>query len=75
MKETLLELLGSKKALAYLSTIIIVVGNKVCGHWGYELDASQVALLVGSASAYLIGQGMQDHGEAAAKVAAGTVKL
>lgn len=73
MKQALADALASKKFLAYLTTILVVVGNKIVGHFGYELDASQVALLVGAGAAYIVGQGLQDHGESAAKVNAASV--
>lgn len=74
MRSALKDILSSKKALAYLSTILLVIGNKIAGHFGYELDADQVALLVGSAAAYIIGQGMADHGTTAALVNAESIK-
>lgn len=66
MKLAIADALESKKFLAFLATLIVVIGNKCVGHWGYELDASQVALLVGSAATYMLGQGIADHGKTAA---------
>lgn len=66
MKFAIADALSSKKFLAFLATLIVVIGNKCVGHWGYELDASQVALLVGSAATYMLGQGIADHGKTAA---------
>ncbi len=74
MRDALKEMLGSKKAIAWLATVLLVIGNKIVGHFGYELDAQQVALLVGSAAAYIVGQGLQDHGESAAAVNAESIK-
>lgn len=70
MKPVLLDLFTSKKFLAFAATVIVVIGNKICGHFGYELDPSQVQLIVGSGAAYVVGQGIADHGKEAAKVIA-----
>lgn len=70
MLDTVKELFGSKKFLAFLTTALVVVGNKVVGHFGYELDASQVALIVATGSSYIIGQGIADHGSTAAQIKA-----
>jgi hypothetical protein len=70
VKQAIAEFLSSKKALAYLSLGVVVIGNKLVGHFGYELDASQVALIVGAGAAYIVGQGLADHGKEAAAISA-----
>lgn len=63
---------NSKKFLAFVATMIVVIGNKVVGHWGFELDQTTVELIVGSAATYILAQGVADHGKSAALIRANT---
>jgi uncharacterized membrane protein len=70
MPDVLRDAFGSKKFLVFLVGALVAVGNKVAGHFGYELDPDTVTQLVGIAAAYIVGQGIADHGKEAAKVTA-----
>ena len=73
MKDVLIQLLGSKKFLAFLVTALVVVLSPLVGLLGYEVDPEKLALLVGSAATYILSQGIADHGATAAKINAATV--
>lgn len=74
MKETLLrtvrELLDSKKAVATIAAVIALATIKAAGHYGIAIDqasADSIAdRLVVLATSYVVGQGIADHGKAAA---------
>lgn len=66
MLEAIKALLGSKKFLVMLAGIIVAVLAKV----GVPLDPDLVNQVVGLAAAYIVGQGIADHGKEAAKVGA-----
>lgn len=68
------KLLASKKLLVLLSTTIVLVGNKIVGHFGYELDPTTVQYYVGLSIAYILGQGIADHGKGAAEVNAAVLE-
>lgn len=72
MKTTIALALQSKKFIVFLSTWIVVLGNRALSHLapGYELDSTEVQLYVGAAAAYIVGQGIADHGKEAAKIMA-----
>lgn len=62
-------LLTSKKAAAMVAAVIMqVVGKKI------GLDEAQVQGIVYSIIAYIVGQGIADHGKEAAKVEAQSAK-
>lgn len=64
--EFLKSLLTSKKAAAMVAAVIMQVVGKKLG-----LDETQVQGIVYSIIAYIVGQGIADHGKEAAKVQAG----
>lgn len=57
--EVLKELFRSKKFLASLTGIILIVTNKI----GFDLDQETVTLIVGLIAAYVVGQGVADLGK------------
>lgn len=59
LKETVLDMLTSKKALAALAGVIVALAGK----WGLNLDTESVALVVGPIVAYILGQGAADFGK------------
>lgn len=62
--ELLKSLLTSKKAAAMVAAVIMqLIGKKV------GLDADQVSGIVYSIIAYIVGQGIADHGKEAVKAA------
>lgn len=67
MPDVLRTALASKKFLAFLVTLVVVVGNAILKRFGLELDNEQVALIVGAGAAYILAQGVADHGKEAAK--------
>ena len=73
MKDVLIQLLGSKKFVAFVVTALIVVLSPVVGWFGYDVDSEKLALLVGSAATYILSQGLADHGATAAKINAASV--
>ena len=70
MKDTLLELLRSRKFLAFSVSALVVILSPLVGLFGYEVDPEKLALLVGSAATYILSQGIADHGATAAKIIA-----
>jgi hypothetical protein len=62
------ELLTSKKFVAVLIASVVWLG----GYVGLDLDPMAVAPVVGAIIAYILGQGLADHGKEAAKVTAKT---
>ncbi len=72
MPDVLRDLLTSKKALVLIATIIVAVGNRILARWGMELNADTVNLIVASAAAYMVAQGISDHGKGAALIKANT---
>lgn len=66
LKDTLLEMAGSKKFLVLLSTVIAWLALKL----GWHVDQDAIDRLLVVVSAYLVGQGIADKGKGAAEVAA-----
>jgi hypothetical protein len=58
------DLFSSKKFLVFLSAAIVLLASKL----GFNWDPSTVDRFLGIASAYILGQGIADHGKEAAKV-------
>lgn len=65
MLDTIKGLIASKKAAAMLAGIIMSAFGKKMG-----LDEQAVTSIVATIIAYLVGQGIADHGKEAAKVRA-----
>lgn len=57
-------LLSSKKFVAFLIGVVISIG----GRYGVNLDPDVVREVIGLTIAYIIGQGIADHGKDAAKI-------
>lgn len=74
VKELLVALLGSKKFVAFLVSLAVMLITALSGKLGLgvsEEQANEISLkVVGLASPYLLGQGIADHGKEAAKEAA-----
>jgi hypothetical protein len=66
MKQALADLFASKKFNTALIGTVVALG----AHYGLKLPVELVASLVGLFAAAIVGQGLQDHGESAAIVAA-----
>ena len=64
-------LLTSKKFLAALSATIVAALAKV----GLDLDDSAVLLIVSPLMAYIVGQGIADHGKERAKVIVDAISI
>lgn len=73
MKDTITELLQSKKFLTFAVSALLIVLSPIVGWFGYELDPEKLALLVGTAATYILSQGLADHGATAAKINAASV--
>ena len=73
MKDTITELLASKKFLAFAVSALLIVLSPIVGWFGYEIDPEKLALLVGTAATYILSQGLADHGSTAAKINAASV--
>ncbi len=70
MKKILRDLFGSKKFVVMLSAIIVYVASR----FGFEVSPSIADNLLAFVAAYLVGQGIADHGKEAAKITAGEGK-
>lgn len=64
MKELIVAILTSKKAVAAIAGVIVGLAAKK----GLALDNEAVALIVGPIIAYIIGQGASDFGKEAARI-------
>lgn len=67
---TIKALLSSKKFIAALIAALVWLGGKV----GLHVDSETMAGIVGPIVAYVLGQGIADHGKEAAQIAASTPK-
>lgn len=63
MWNTIKELLKSKKAVMAFAALVVFVA----GRFGLQLDKEELAGVVGPLWAYVIAQGVADHGKEAAK--------
>jgi len=68
MKDTITELLQSKKFLAFAVSALLIVMSPLVSWFGYEIDPEKLALLVGTAATYILSQGISDNGKAAAQL-------
>jgi hypothetical protein len=60
------DMLASKKFIAVLVTIAVWVG----GRFGFEVDELTLTPVFAALAAYILGQGIADHGKEAAKITA-----
>lgn len=67
--DLLKQLLSSKKAVATLVAVLVWVG----GRFGLDVSAEDLAPIVALIAAYVVGQGIADHGKEAAKVERGEI--
>jgi hypothetical protein len=76
VRQALVDLLSSKKAIVTLAGVLTTVLLHVAGRLHVALepdDANALSLKVmGMVSAYVLGQGLADHGKEAARIAADT---
>ena len=63
MKEALAAILGSKKALATIAGLITTALMR----FGFDVPREDVMAFVGLIGAYVVGQGVADHGKERAK--------
>ncbi len=66
MKEMLKALIGSKKFMTALVSCLVGLAAKV----GLELSPDEITAILSPALAYIVGQGVADHGKERAKVEA-----
>lgn len=66
LQGALLELAGSKKFLVFLATMIAAGAARI----GWHVDPNALAPYLAVAGAYIVGQGIADHGKSAAQIAA-----
>ena len=64
LKDLILDILTSKKAIATLGAILATILSKKY-NW---IDAPTMTLIIMSVSAYVLGQGWADHGKEAVKL-------
>jgi uncharacterized membrane protein YeaQ/YmgE (transglycosylase-associated protein family) len=73
MKKALVDMFGSKKALAAMAGTVASALVLLAGKQGYALDAaaaqSLVQVILGLVGAYVLGQGVADLGKEKAKLA------
>lgn len=62
--DMLRELLSSKKLIVALIGVIVALASRV----GLDLSTEDVALVVSPIVAFILGQGIADHGKSAAKL-------
>ena len=70
LKSTLLEILGSKKALVLIAT----AGASLAARLGWHVTEADLEPYLIIVSGYLVGQGIADHGKEAATVTAAASK-
>jgi len=58
------DLLASKKFIVMLVTVAVAIASKL----GLNLDPDMLTQIIALASAYIVGQGIADHGKEAAKI-------
>ena len=63
-KETLLTLATSKKAIATVVGVILILTNRV----GLQLPEAAVTQIIGAIAAYVVSQGLADFGKESMKV-------
>lgn len=65
----LLDLLSSKKAIVAIGAVVVMIA----GHYGFALPSEDATKIAGLAAAYVIGQGVADHGKEAALISSQSV--
>lgn len=68
MKQAVIDLFSSKKGIVFAATAIIVLTRPLLAKIGYEIDSEQLIEFLSIAGAYVVGQGIADHGKEAAKI-------
>jgi hypothetical protein len=58
MKQALIDMLSSKKAIAAL----LATAAAIAGKLGYNLDTESILTITGPLMAYIVSQGIADHG-------------
>lgn len=66
MKQTIIDLLSSKKFITALVGVAVAIGAR----YGLDLDPALVAAILGLFAVVIGGQGLADHGKEAAQVEA-----
>ena len=64
MPPVLKDLLTSKKFIVMVAALVVAIASKL----GLDLDKDLVNQVLAMAAAYVVGQGIADHGKEAAKV-------
>lgn len=64
MLAVLKELFASKKFIVMLAAVVVAIASKL----GLAIDQDVSAQVIALAGAYVVGQGIADHGKEAAKV-------
>ena len=68
LKRFLSAIAGSKKAVATVGGVLFTLLAPVARHFGVEISEEQVLQVLGLVAAYVVGQGISDHGKAAAQI-------
>ena len=63
MKKAIADMLQSKKALMAIATVLVTLGSK----YGLEVSADELLPIISPLMAYIVGQGIADHGKERAK--------
>ncbi len=64
MKKAIFQMFQSKKAIAMLVGLVVAVG----GHLGLNLDPDALTTILAPVLAYIVGQGVADHGKEKARM-------
>lgn len=67
MLTAIADLLKSKKAITALAAVIVAIGGKA----GWNISTAELVPILSPLMAYIVGQGIADHGKERAKVEAG----
>lgn len=69
LKALALDFLSSKKAMAMGSALLVAAAAR----FGFHLDGATIITFLASVSAYVLGQGVADHGKEAALITAASI--
>ena len=64
MSTALKQMSQSKKAIAMMVGVIVALG----GHFGCDLTPNEVTTILSPVLAYIVGQGVADHGKEKARI-------